>query len=65
MPDQARYDGQKLSTFLNFDTVWKTGILVDWLNLFWIPAFAGMTVYFTGNFPIPQPINYLTNQPIN
>jgi hypothetical protein len=27
MPDQVRHDRQRLSTFLNPDTVWKAGIL--------------------------------------
>jgi hypothetical protein len=26
MPDQVRHDGQELTDFLNYDTVWKAGI---------------------------------------
>ena len=32
----------------------KVGIQVDRIILFWIPAFAGMTVYFADNAPTPQ-----------
>ena len=31
----------------------KAGIQVDRLNVFWIPAFAGMTVYFAENSLTP------------
>jgi hypothetical protein len=40
MPDQVRHDGQKLSAFLNYDTVWQTGVQ---FKKAWIPACAGMT----------------------
>jgi hypothetical protein len=41
MPDQVRHDGQKLSGFLNFDTIWQAGIQAD---LTWTPACAGVTI---------------------
>jgi hypothetical protein len=55
IPGQARNDkNTNMRSFANCDTVWKAGIQVDRLKLFWIPAFAGMTVCFAEYFPTPQ-----------
>jgi len=44
MPDQVRHDWQELIAFLNYDTVWKTGIQICFAEKAGCLPDAGMTM---------------------